>query len=127
MKSNNNPRRLSCHRRTARQVLSISLLISAFVAGVISPAQANGIQTSTFFVGLMNFLNDLMTVLTIACPVVGGLAALVFTTRRSMADEQDGKMWNKRIYTAIICGVAGCLISGVIALITGYFVPAETA
>lgn len=120
-------RRLSCHTRTASQVLSLSFSLSAFVAGMVSPAYASSIQTSTFWTGLMAFLNDLMTVLTIACPVVGGVAALVFTIRRSMADEQDGKMWQKRITTAIICGVAGCLISGIIALITGYFTPADAA
>lgn len=126
MKTKNNHRRLICHTRTAKQVFSLSFSLSAFVAGVISPAYAaTSIQTSSFWTGLMAFLNDLMTVLTIACPVVGGLAALVFTLRRSMADEQDGKMWQKRITTAIICGVAGCLISGIIALIAGYFTPAE--
>lgn len=123
MKTTRNPRRL--HPRTARQVLSLSTGISALIAGLFVPAYAEGIQDSAFFTGLMSFLNDLMTVLTIACPVVGGAAALVFTIRRSMADEQDGKGWNKRISTAIICGVAGCLISGIIALITGYFTPAE--
>ena len=38
-----------------------------------------------------------------------------------MSDEQDGKMWNKRMFVAIICGVGGALVSGVISTIASYY------
>ena len=113
-----NERRLS--PRTGRQVLSTASLFSILFTAMASPAYATSVQTSKFYTGLIEFLNDLMSVSMIACPVVGGLAAVYFTIRRSMADEQDGKMWTKRIVTAIICGVLGGLITGIIALITSY-------
>lgn len=125
MKPIRNDHTLRSHDRTGRQVLSAAFLLSIFVTAMISPAYATatGIQSSTFYIGLVKFLNDLMTVLMVACPVVGGLAAVFFTIRRSMADEQDGKMWTKRIVTAIICGVLGGLITGLISLLTGYVNP----
>ena len=82
---------------------------------------AGGLQGSNLYTGAMALVNDITTGLTVLCPLVGGAAALVFVIRRSMADEQDGKMWSKRITTAVICGVAGMLVSGLIALLTSYF------
>ena len=38
-----------------------------------------------------------------------------------MADEQDGKMWQRRITNAIIWGVGGGLIAGIIALVSSYY------
>lgn len=109
-----------CCKQTIRQILSIVFAISVFVTVMISPVYAASIQDADFYKGLVNLLNDLMTVAMILCPIVGGLAAIFCLIRRSMADEQDGKMWTKRIVTAIICGVAGSLVTGIIALITSY-------
>ncbi len=85
------------------------------------PVSATGLQGSKIYTGAVSLLNDLTTILTVLCPLAGGVAALYFVIRRSMADEQDGKMWTKRISTAVICGVAGMLVSGLITLLTGYF------
>ena len=38
-----------------------------------------------------------------------------------MSDEQDGKLWEKRIKVAILCGVGGCLTSGAISVLSSYF------
>lgn len=86
------------------------------------PASAAGLQGSSIYTGTARLLADIMLVLTILCPTICGLAAIAFAIRRGMADEQDGKMWTRRITTAIICGVLGGLISGIISLIADYFV-----
>lgn len=52
---------------------------------------------------------------------VGTLAAIYCLIRKSMADEVDGKMWNKRLVTAIICAVAVALVGGIISLISSYY------
>lgn len=110
--------------RTPRQHLFTALILTVCFFAVALPARAaNGLQQSAIYAGLQNMLNDAMTVATILCPVFGGLAAVVFLIRRSMSDEQDGKMWNKRIITAIACGVGGGLISAIILLISSYFNP----
>ncbi len=85
------------------------------------PAFATGISDSTLGTGVKHLLTDLSTYLVIICPIAAALAAVYFIIRRSMADEQDGKFWQKRITVAIICGVGGLLVSGIIALIASYF------
>lgn len=88
----------------------------------VTPAfAAGGLLDSTLATGLKNLLNDVSSFLVILSPVFGGAAAVYFLIRRSMADEQDGKLWEKRIKNAIICGAGGMLVSGVIALVTSYF------
>lgn len=82
---------------------------------------ASGLQQSVFYTGTAKLISDAMLVATILCPSICGLVAVIFAVRRGMADEQDGKMWTRRIYTAMICGVLGGLISGIIALVASYY------
>jgi len=103
-------------KRTATLFSALTLLLLT-----LTPAHAAGIADSTLGAGITKLVNDVFLYLTVICPVAGGLAAVWFLIRRSMADEQDGKLWEKRIRTAIICGVAGCLVSGIITLISSYF------
>lgn len=100
--------------------------MSALWTSVLAPAlltvQASaGIADSEIGTGLKTLISDASTYVTILCPLTGALAAGYFAIRRSMADEQDGKMWEKRIRTSIFCGVGGGLASLVIALLASYF------
>ena len=103
--------------RTAATIAAATLLPMV----MSTPVFADNISSSTIGVGITNLLNDLSTYVVILSPTVGGLAAVYFVIRRGMADEQDGKLWEKRIRTAVICGVAGALIGGIIKLIASYF------
>lgn len=98
-------------------------LLTATVAltMLVTPASAAGFGDSEIAKGIKNMVNDVSSYLVVLCPLAGGAAAVYFIIRRSMADEQDGKMWDKRIKTAIICGVAGMLVSGIIAVVSSYF------
>lgn len=80
------------------------------------------IQNSKIYTGLVDLIGDLTTAGMIICPAAGALFALYYFIRRGMADEQDGKLWTKRIVTSLVCGVAGLLVSGIISLLTSYFV-----
>lgn len=88
------------------------------------PASAAGFNDSTLYTGTINLIKDLMGWAMVLCPMFGGLAAVYFMIRRSMADEQEGKMWTNRIVIAIVCGVGGSLVSGLISIVTSYFVAA---
>lgn len=90
-----------------------ALTASAFASG--------NLQSSELGVGIKNMINDVSGFLVVLCPLSGGAAAVYFLIRRSMADEQDGKMWTHRIHVAILCGVAGMLVSGIITLLSSYF------
>lgn len=98
-------------------------VFSAVLAGMVCvvPASASGLMNSSLYTGTSKLIADIMSVVTILCPTICGVAAVVFAVRRGMADEQDAKMWTRRITTAIICGVAGGLISGIITLIASYY------
>lgn len=87
----------------------------------IVPAAAGGLANSTLAVGLKQLLNDVSIFLVILCPIAAAAASVYFAIRRAISDEQDGKLWEKRIKTAIICGVGGCLVSTLIALLSSYF------
>lgn len=91
------------------------------IACMVVPASADNLANSTVGMGIKNMLNDLSSFGMVIGPTVGGAAAVYFLIRRSMADEQDGKMWSRRIWIAVICGVAVLLVSGIISLISSYF------
>jgi len=97
--------------------------ITAVVAAMITvvPAFADNISDSTVGSGVKHLLTDLSTYMVIIGPLAAAVAAGYFLIRRSMADEQDGKFWQKRITVAIICGVGVLLVSGIIALVASYF------
>lgn len=104
----------------------VSRLFSVCAAAVLFLAMAGSVSaadlnSSTIVTGTKQLLADVMTALTVLCPTVCGVFAIGFAIRRGMADEQDGKMWTRRITTAIVCGVAGGLISGAIALVASYY------
>ena len=96
-------------------------LITAAVCLLAVPASAGGLADSTLGVGVRQLFSDVSAYLMILCPTAGGAAAVYFAIRRAMADEQDGKLWMKRITTAIICGVGGCLASVLISTLSKYF------
>lgn len=96
-------------------------LIAAAVCLLAVPASAGGLADSTLGVGVRQLFSDVSSYLMILCPTAGGAAAVYFAIRRAMADEQDGKLWEKRIKTAIICGVGGCLASALISALSTYF------
>lgn len=96
--------------------------LAAVMLFAASPASAAGFNDSTLYTGTINLINDVTGWLMVICPLVGGGAAVGFLIRRSMADEQEGKMWTNRIVIAIVCGVGGSLISGLIGIITSYYV-----
>lgn len=102
-----------------KKAVAATMMVAAIF---ITPAcAAGGLEASSIAVGIKNLINDVASFLTVLCPTVGGLAAIVFVIFRSAADEQDGKLWNKRIKTAIVCGVAGMLVNAIIALLSSYF------
>lgn len=104
------------NRMIARFLTSLSLFVI-----FTQMASATTLQSSQFYKGTVNLINQATSALTILCPMVGGVCAIYFAIRRQMADEQDKKTWYNRIVGAIGWGVGGCLLSGVITLIASYY------
>ena len=109
--------------RPGRTVRSIGLAILTAVCMAGSCFATNGgFAGSKLATGTLNLANDVSTWLCILGPIVGGLFAVYYLIRRSMADETDGKMWTKRAWAAGICGVGVLLVSSMIAILTGYYI-----
>ena len=89
---------------------------------LITPAFAGDLATSKIGAGIKAMIQDLSLYLTVLSPLIGGAFGGYYFIRRGGSDEQDGKMWTKRIYTAIGCGVAGMLVGGIISLVSSYFI-----
>ena len=124
--SNKNAISTSTHRRLARifslmVCLMFVLTIFAVPAFAAGEEETNDLDNSTVVTGFKKLMADVTKILVYVCPGVGGAAAVYFLIRRSMSDEQDGKMWMRRIYLAVGCGVGGGLVSGIISLISSYF------
>lgn len=98
-----------------------TFITMAMTAVLTIHASANHISDSQLGQGVKQLLQDASSFMIVLCPIAGGSAAIYFAMRRSAADEQDGKMWSHRIKTAILCGVGGGLVGGVITLLSSYF------
>lgn len=79
------------------------------------------LASSPIATGLVSLINDATTLLMVLGPVACITGGIYFTIRRGMADEADGKMWTKRITTAVVCGVACLLVGALINVLVGYF------
>ena len=95
--------------------------------GMVTPillavsVRADGFADSSVATGTLALVRDVTAWVTVLCPLVCGRVAIYFAIRKGMADEQDGKMWQRRITNAIIWGVGGGLIAGIIALVSSYY------
>lgn len=97
------------------------LALTAHAEETTAPAGGGDFANSTFATGTKKLLEDVSGWLIGIGIAVAGISAVVYLIRRSMADEADGKMFQKRVITAIICGVAVSLVGGIIALISSYY------
>jgi len=99
--------------KIAAMLLSINMLIIN--------AYANAIETDTVGAGTKDLIKDALSFLQLLCPSVAGVYIVYALMRKSAADEADGKMWQKKIITAAICGIAGLLVMSIIKTIAGYY------
>lgn len=101
------------------------LTVSITAATLVTPAFASGgaIAESTIGKGLINLIKDLTFYLTILGPLTGALMAAYFLIRRNVAEEDTDKvMYKKRAIGAGGGGIAVGLVTGIITLISSYFV-----
>lgn len=85
-------------------------------------AYASGdIGSSDFAKGFQKLLEDLTKWLIIIAPIVTGCLLIYLFIRRGAADDHEQKTWNKRIVSALVCGVLAVGASLVIQMFNGYF------
>lgn len=104
-------------KRTLGGLLALAVSAMDFML----TARAGDIGSSTVVTGTKKLVSDVTTVLAVLSLSVGGAAMAYFLIRKAMADETDGKMWQKRAVTALICGIGGALASGIVSMIAAYY------
>lgn len=104
-----------------RQIKKKATCLMVTAAMLLTTVHAEDFASSTLATGTQRLLHDVMNYLVIICPITGALMAVYFLIRRGVADEQDGKMWTKRIFVSIGCGVGGALVSGIISMLASYY------
>ena len=104
-----------------KRIARIATFAAAVVGVSVFPAYAGDLESSPVVTGTRALINDVTTILIALSLVLGACAATYFIVRKSMADEADGKTWQKRAVTAIVCGVLGALMSGIVKVISGYY------
>lgn len=99
--------------------------LTALVAAamlLLTPAHAAGLMDSQIVKGLINLINDLSTLMIVLSPLIAAAVWGYCMLRKGASeDETDSKMWKKRAFNAVICGIAGILGSAIISLVTSYF------
>lgn len=90
---------------------------------VMTTVATGGLQSSTLWTGFLQMLNDATTIAMIACPIIAGLLWIIFSIARAAADDEPTqKKWSKKMKDCIIFGIAGLVGSGIIAVVSSYFV-----
>lgn len=106
------------HAKKAMAVISTFLMVTLPCA----VAHASGdIGSSDFAKGFQKLLEDLTKWLIIIAPIVTGCLLIYLFIRRGAADDHEQKQWNKRIVSALVCGVLAVGASLVIQMFNGYF------
>jgi hypothetical protein len=82
---------------------------------------AETIGESKLGTGAIKLVNDITTLLIILGVAVAGAAGVWHLIKRSMADEQEAKVQNKKVTAAIVSGVGVTVFAAVIKIITSYF------
>ena len=79
------------------------------------------INSSILVTGTIKLLNDLITALTGIALLVATVMGFYYLAKKSVCDEQEGKMLSRRFIIALGCCVMITLVKVVIQLITSYY------
>lgn len=108
-------------RKLIRKSIAVSTMLFLFATNA-TVAFAETIADSAMGTGFRNLIDDSMGYVLIILPILVALAVAYFSARKNFAeDEQDGKMWSKRIKTSFICLVIGECSATLVKVFMSYF------
>ncbi len=82
---------------------------------------AGNLNNDKVVTGTKSLLNDATTAVKAIGGTAAALAAVYFFIRKSAADEQDQKTWNRRIMIAVISAVGIIVIGTLIQTVIKYY------
>lgn len=98
--------------------------ISSFMALTfltMSVFAEGNIANSVIATGTKKLIADVSSWLTSIAITVTAVVCVALFIARGLSDEQDKKMWDKRIKTTIVSGILAITITSLIGVIAGYF------
>lgn len=99
---------------------AMMILMSGNTASASSTA-ANEIEKSKLYTGTMNLASDALAAVCGISFIVGAACIAYFLWRRGMADQAKKEEWNDRIKVGIVCTILIPLVSGLLAVVAGYY------
>ena len=110
-------------KRKMFSITAAALSAAAFAQTAYAANEEDGgaFGRSKIATGTTKLLNDVQYWLMITIAVVGVVCFVYFMMRKSAADEQDQKGWQKRANTALISTVLGELGTVIINLVLSYY------
>ena len=98
--------------------------ISSFMAMTfltVSGFAQGDIANSVIATGTKKLITDVSAWLTGIAIGVTGVVCVALFIARALSDEQDKKMWDKRIKTTIVSGILAITITSIVGIVAGYF------
>lgn len=98
--------------------------ISSFMAVAfltMSVFAEGNIANSVIATGTKKLIADVSSWLTGIAITVTAVVCVGLFIARGLSDDQDKKMWDKRIKTTIVSGILAITITSLIGVIAGYF------
>lgn len=111
-------------RKLAKILVVASIMVLAFTNYCFATEGTSGrggLQSTTLVTGTERLLKDLTNWFMVLVPIVAVVLIIFFLIRKSAADEMDGKRWDNRIKTVIICAIGAVIASGLINVLIGYY------
>ena len=102
----------------------IYTVISSFVTVpflTMSGFEQGNFANSVIVTGTKNLIADVSSWLTGIAITVTAVVCVGLFIARGLSDDQDKKMWDKRIKTTIVSGILAITITSLIGVIAGYF------
>lgn len=121
LKNNVTTKKNSLQRRWKKKLTAAAAFLMATLPNAVAHASSGDIGSSDFAKGFQKLLEDLTKWLIIIAPIVTGCLLIYLFIRRGAADEHEQRTWNKRIVSALVCGVLAVGASLVIQMFNGYF------
>ena len=80
------------------------------------------VQDSTIYKGTVSLINDVSSALLIILPLSAAAILAYLAVRKMGAEEQETPVWKKRMWGVGIAFIVGITASGIVSLVSGYYV-----
>lgn len=88
---------------------------------LVCPMQSYALSTSSIVTGTTKLLNDAMSVILIADPLIAGVVCVAFLSKMQMCEDEEKPKYKKRVKSTLIVAVIIELIPALVKLLLSYY------